>query len=78
MKIRSVLDSQEVFTVLSYRAWNQTIYVDLFDTDGEEIHINKVMIEKGFAKETNHTVDNPWNIEATVKLDPHKIVGLPG
>lgn len=78
MKIRSVLDSQEVFTVLSYRAWNQTIYVDLFDTDGEEIHINKVMIEKGFAKETNHTVDNPWNIEVTVKLDPHKIVGLPG
>jgi len=52
--------------------------VDLFDTDDEEIHINKAMIEKGFAKETNHTVDNPWNIEATVKLDPHKVVGLPG
>ena len=78
MKIRSVLDSQEVFFAFFHRAWNQTIYVDLFDTDGEEIHINKAMIEKGFAKETNHTVDNPWNIEATVKLDPHKVVGLPG
>ena len=60
------------------RAWNQTIYVDLFDTEGEEIHINKVMIEKGFAKETDHTVNNPWNIEATVKFNPHKLVGLPG
>jgi len=60
------------------RAWNHTIYVDLFDTDGGEIHINKAMIEKGFAKETNHTVDNPWNMEATIKLNPHKMVGLPG
>lgn len=78
MKIRPVLDSQQLFFVCSSRAWNQTIYVDLFDTDGEEIHINKVLIEKGFAKETNHTVDNPWNIEATVKFNPHKMVGLPG
>lgn len=78
VKIRSDLDSQEVFLVCSYRAWNHTIYVDLFDTDGEEIHINKAMIEKGFAKETNHTVDNPWNMEATIKLNPHKMVGLPG
>lgn len=63
----------------SCRAWNQTIYVDLWDTEGEEeIHINKVLIEKGFAQETDHTVSNPWNIEGTVSLNPHKTVGLPG
>ena len=63
----------------SSRAWNQTVYVDLWDTEGdEEIHINKVLIEKGFAHETDHTVSNPWNIEASFEVNPHKTVGLPG
>lgn len=62
----------------SLRAWNQTIYVDLFDTDGEEIHISKVLIERGLAKETDHTVSNPWNIEASFKFNPHMTFGLPG
>ena len=63
----------------SSRAWNQTVYVDLWDTEGdEEIHINKVLIEKGFAHETDHAVSNPWNIEGSVEVNPHKTVGLPG
>lgn len=61
------------------RAWNQTIYVDLWDTEGDiEIHINKVLIDKGFGQETNHTVNNPWNMEGTVTLSDQKMVGLPG
>ena len=63
---------------LSLRAWNQTIYVDLFDTEGEEIHINKVLIERGLAKEADHTVSNPWNIEASFKFNSHMTIGLPG
>lgn len=61
------------------KAWNQTIYVDLWDTEGEdEIHINKVLINKGFGQETNRTVNNPWNIEGTITSNPDKMVGLPG
>ena len=61
------------------RAWNQTIYVDLWDTEGDsEIHINKVLIEKGFAQETDHPVNNPWNMEGTVTQSHQKVVGLPG
>ncbi|KAL9959501.1 hypothetical protein ACROYT_G032828 [Oculina patagonica] len=75
---KSLTEDKILIAHILSKAWNQTIYVDLFDTNGEEIHINKVMIEKGFAKETDHTVDNPWNIEATVKFNPHKLVGLPG
>ncbi|XP_068758689.1 uncharacterized protein [Montipora capricornis] len=60
------------------KAWNQTIYVDLWDTEGDEIHINKVLINKGFGQETNRTVNNPWNIEGTITSNPDKMVGLPG
>lgn len=71
-------DKTLIAHVLS-KAWNQTVYVDLWDTEGdEEIHINKVLIEKGFAHETDHTVSNPWNIEASFEVNPHKTVGLPG
>lgn len=73
------LESEGVDSLfLSLRAWNQTIYVDLFDTEGEEIHINKVLIERGLAKETDHTVSNPWNIEASFKFNPPMTTGLPG
>ena len=59
------------------RAWNQTIYVDLWDTEGDsEVHINKMLIEKGFARETDHTVNNPWNMEGT--QSHQKMAGLPG
>ena len=55
------------------------MYLDLYDTDGpDDLHINKAMFEKKFAKETQHTVENPWNIEATVAFNPHQVTGLPG
>lgn len=75
---KSLTEDKVLIAHILSKAWNQTIYVDLFDTEGEEIHINKVLIEKGFAKETEHTVNNPWNIEASIKFNPHKIIGLPG
>ncbi|XP_074608990.1 uncharacterized protein LOC141863372 isoform X2 [Acropora palmata] len=82
-------DAMETFTSLTEdkvliahilsKAWNQTIYVDLWDTEGDsEIHINKVLIEKGFAQETDHPVNNPWNMEGTVTQSRQKVVGLPG
>lgn len=76
---KSLTEDKILIAHILSKAWNQTIYVDLWDTDGEdEIHINKVMIDKGFAQETDHTVSNPWNIEGSVDLNPHKMVGLPG
>lgn len=50
----------------------------MFDIDGEEIYINKVMIEKGFVKEMSYIVDNFWNIEVIVKFDFYKVVGFLG
>ncbi|RMX47921.1 hypothetical protein pdam_00024951, partial [Pocillopora damicornis] len=75
---KSLTEDKVLIAHILSKAWNQTIYVDLFDTEGEEIHINKVLIERGLAKETDHTVSNPWNIEASFKFNPHMTFGLPG
>lgn len=46
--------------------------------EGEEIYINKVLIERGLVKEIDYIVSNFWNIEVSFKFNFYMIIGLLG